>query len=245
MEPPEVRLENYEAVYDYYLAHKQNVLKAKLSYAILGFKYRPRITYRAGAKKALQDLVRSDTRIILAINHLSTTDPYTVAAMAARSPIRPTIGHSRVLAKDELFLDEERRAKVEMMGGLPVFRGKNHGIRAVNAAGQRMMDVCAERMAMGDNIAVFPEGTCNETDPTKVQSVGSGIGHITSRAQKLGIEPAMVYVGLSYGPTQESYKSASFFIDTPETDLPARPGEITRHVVKGMQAALDEAVARY
>ncbi|MBJ8346471.1 1-acyl-sn-glycerol-3-phosphate acyltransferase [Antrihabitans sp. YC2-6] len=245
MEPPEVILENSDAVYDYYLAHKQNWLRAQASYAILGFKYRPRIEYREGAKAKLKELVKSNSRIIVAVNHLSTSDPYTVAAMAARSPLRPTIGKSRVLAKDELFEEPEQRGKVDMMGGIPVFRGKNHGIRAVNAAGQRMMDICAERMARGDDLAVFPEGTCNLEDPTKVQPVGSGIGHIAARAMKLGVKPTFVYIGLSYGPKQETFKSASFFIDTPNSDLPARPLDITREVARGMQVALDEAVARY
>ncbi len=245
MEPPEVILENSDAVYDYYLAHQQPYLKAQASYAILGYRYHPRITYREGAKEQLRKLVKSNTRLILSINHLTTSDPYTVAAMAARSPLRPTIGRSRVLAKDELFLEPDQRKKVDMMGGIPVFRGKNHGLRAVAAAGQRMMDICAERMVRGDDLAIFPEGTCNETDPTKVQTVGSGIGHITSRAIKLGVNPAMVYIGLSYGPSQDSVKSASFFIDTPVTDLPVRPAEITREVVRGMQQALDGAVANY
>ncbi|NMN95362.1 lysophospholipid acyltransferase family protein [Antrihabitans stalactiti] len=245
MEPPEVTLENYEAVYDYYLTHQQNVLRAKASYSILNLKYRPRIHYRDGAKAQLRELIKSGTPLIYAMNHLSTSDPYTLSALAAKTPLRKAIGHIRVLAKDELFVDPEQRRKVDMMGGIPVFRGKNHGLRAVNAAGQRMMDICAERMKSSDHIAVFPEGTCNVEDPTKVQTVGSGIGHITSRAMKLGVNPAMIYIGLSYGPTQETVKNASFFIDTPVTDLPVRPIEITREVVRGMQAALDEAVARY
>ena len=238
-------LENSDAVYDYYLTHKQNVAKARASYAWLALKYRPRVAYRPGAKQRISELVKSGSRLIIAINHLSTSDPYTVAAMASRSVLRRTIGHSRVLAKDELFVDPEQRRKVDMMGGIPVFRGKNHGIRAVNAAGQRMMDICAQRMAAGDDIAVFPEGTVNDVDVTRIQPVGSGIGHIAARAMKLGVEPTMVYVGLSYGPTQEMYTSASFFIDTPQSDLPMKPMDITRVVTKGMQTALDEAVARY
>ena len=101
-------------------------------------------------------------------------------------------GVARVLAKDELFVDPKVRRRVEMMGAIPVFRGKNYGIRAVNAAGQRMMDVCATRMARGDDIAVFPEGTCNDVDPTQVQPIGSGIGHIAFRAHKLGVDPAQM-----------------------------------------------------
>ncbi|KAA0019405.1 lysophospholipid acyltransferase family protein [Antrihabitans cavernicola] len=244
MQRPEVILENADEVYAYYLAHQQNRLQSKASYAYLARKYAPRVTYAPGAKEQLRDLIASNTRLIISIDHLSQDDPYTVAATAWRSPLRPTIGRTRVLAKDELFLEEKQRKKVDMMGGIPVFRGKNHGIRAVNAAGQTMMDLCAERMRRGDNLAIFPEGTCNLEDPTRVQAVGSGIGHVTSRSMKLGVRPALIFLGLSYGPG-ETTTGASMFFDSPVVDIPDRPGEITRLVRARMQDALDRAVENY
>jgi 1-acyl-sn-glycerol-3-phosphate acyltransferase len=249
MDYPEVLLDNQKAVYDYYLGHRQNRLKAKAAYAILARRYQPRVRFADGAAEQLRHLVRTGRRLIISINHLSENDPYTVAAMAWRSPLRPIIGRVRVLAKDELFVEPELRRKVEMMGAIPVFRGKDHGIRAVNAAGQRMMDVCAQRMSQGDDIAIFPEGTCNETDPLRVQAVGSGVGHIAFRAMKLGVQPAALFIGLSYGPTlgpdKEGVKSASFYVDVPVTTLPGRPNEITQVFRTGMQQALDGAVAHY
>lgn len=249
MDKPEVELDNSEAVYDFYLQHRQNRLKAKASYAILARRYRPRVSYAEGAHEQIREIVRSGRRLIIAINHLSENDPYTVAAMAWRTPLRPIIGRVRVLAKDELFVEPELRAKVEMMGAIPVFRGKDHGIRAVNAAAQRMMDVSAQRLHRGDDLAIFPEGTCNETDPAAVQAVGSGVGHIAFKAMKLGVEPVALCVGLSYGPrlTPDKYgvRSASFYLDTPVTKLPSKPAEITTVFRVGMQKALDGAIARY
>ncbi|WP_431954061.1 lysophospholipid acyltransferase family protein [Nocardia lijiangensis] len=253
MEPPEVVLENCDAVYDYYRDHRQNRLKAMAAYALLGRRYHPRVSYADRAKEAVRTLTRSGTPIIFAINHLSQNDPYTVAAAAWRSPLRAVIGRVRVLAKDELFIDPDQRRKVDMMGGIPVFRGKDHGIRAVNAAGQRMMDICAERLARGDHVAVFPEGTCNDVDPTQVQAIGSGIGHIAFRAMKLGVQPTLVSLGLSYGPrpdptiepTKEEAKSASFYFQSPIAELPSKPAEIARLVRSDLQLALDGAVANY
>lgn len=247
---PEVLLDNSDAVYDYYLAHQQNRLKAKAAYAILARRYRPRVAYAPGVRDQVRELVASGRRLIIAVNHLSENDPYTVAAMAWRSPLRPIIGRVRVLAKDELFAEAELRRKIEMMGAIPVFRGKNHGIRAANAAGQRMMDVCAERLRRGDDLAIFPEGTCNLEDPAKVQSVGSGVGHIAFRAMKLGVEPAALFVGLSYGPDRlnpdkEGVRGASFYFHEPATKLPGKPNEITQVFREGMQVALDGAAARY
>ncbi|MFC9433542.1 lysophospholipid acyltransferase family protein [Nocardia sp. NPDC057030] len=253
MEPPEVRLENSDTVYDFYLEHRQNRLKAWGAYAILGRRYYPRVAYAEGARAGLRAAIRQGRPLLISINHLSENDPYTVAAAAWRSALRPVIGRVRVLAKDELFEEPEQRRKIDMMGGIPVFRGKDHGIRAVNAAGQRMMDICAQRIARGDGVAVFPEGTCNEVDPTQVQPVGSGIGHIAFRAMKLGVEPVLVSMGLSYGPRadpavqpdKEEAKSASFYFGVPITELPAKPGDIARLVRTDLQRALDGAVAAY
>ncbi|MEU7630210.1 1-acyl-sn-glycerol-3-phosphate acyltransferase [Nocardia sp. NPDC049220] len=253
MEPPEVRLENCDSVYDFYRDHRQNRLKAWGAYAVLSRRYHPRVAYAEGARELLRSVTKQGRPLLIAINHLSENDPYTVAAAAWRSGLRPVIGRVRVLAKDELFLDPDQRRKIDMMGGIPVFRGKDHGIRAVNAAGQRMMDICAERMARGDGVAVFPEGTCNEVDPTTVQSVGSGIGHIAFRAMKLGAEPVLVSMALSYGPradptvqpTREEANSASFYFGVPVLDLPTRPGDIARLVRADLQQALDGAVAAY
>lgn len=253
MERPEVLLDNADAVYDFYRDHRQNRLKAWGAYAILGRRYRARVAYAEGARELLHQVIRQGRPLLVAINHLSESDPYTVAAAAWRSELRPVIGRVRVLAKDELFLEPEQRRKIDMMGGIPVFRGKDHGLRAVNAAGQRMMDICAERMAGGDGIAVFPEGTCNEVDHTEVQPVGSGIGHIAFRAMKLGVSPALVSIGLSYGPradpaiapTKEEAKSASFYFRPPIAELPAKPGDIARSARDDLQSALDGAIANY
>lgn len=253
MERPEVFLDNADTVYDFYLAHRQNRLKAWGAYALLGRRYFPRVAYAEGARESLRAVIKAGRPLLIAINHLSENDPYTVAAAAWRSALRPVIGRVRVLAKDELFAEDEQRRKIDMMGGIPVFRGKDHGLRAVNAAGQRMMDICAERIARGDGLAVFPEGTCNAVDPTQVQPVGSGIGHIAFRAMKLGAEPVLVSMGLSYGPrtdpavepTREQVKSASFYFGVPITELPARPAEIARLVRTDLQQALDGAVAAY
>ena len=253
MDRPEVVLSNSEAVYDFYREHCQHRLQAWGAYALLARRYRPRISYAPGAREALRELISRRRPLLIVINHLSQQDPYTVAAAAWRSGLRPVIGRTRVLAKDELFIEPKLRRRIEMMGGIPVFRGKDHGLRAVNAAGQLMIDICAERMARGDGIAIFPEGTCNDVDPTQVQSVGSGVGHIAFRAMKLGARPALISLGLSYGPrpdpaveaTKEEAVSASFHFGVPVPELPARPAEIARLVRTELQQALDGAVAAY
>ena len=92
---------------------------------------------------------------------------------------------------------------------------------------------------------MFPAGTGTREAPPAVHHVGSGIGHIAMRARKLGVEPTLICIGLSYGPGSAKVKQASVYFDTPITDLPQKPIDITRVVAEGMQKALDGAVAAY
>lgn len=245
MERPAVTLENYDDVYAYYQQHQQNRRVARLAYSVLATRFRPRVRYAEGAREKLRELIYDDTRLLIAVNHVSQTDPYTVAAAAWNSALRPVIGRTRVLAKDELFADAKQRRRIEMMGGIPVFRGKNHGLRAVSEAGTRMMDVCADRVAGGDDIAIFPEGTCNEGDPRTLQHVGSGIGHIAKRARAKGIEPRLVLMGLNYGPPPGKYRGASVYLDVYEGELPDKPMAYARVVAERLQVAVDRAVRMY
>ncbi|WP_067708982.1 lysophospholipid acyltransferase family protein [Nocardia yamanashiensis] len=253
MEPPEVSLENTDAVYDYYRDHRQNLVKAKAAYWLLGRRFQPRVHYADSARKALRDFISDGRPLIISINHLSEKDPYTVSAAAWRSPLRPVIGHTRVLAKHEVFADRKMRGTLDMMGGLPVFRSKDHESSSVNAASERLIDTCAVVLARGDSIALFPEGTCNYIDHTRVLELGGGIGHIVSRARTLAADPVLVSLGLSYGPrpdpaaelSKTDVRSASFYFGMPIGELPSQPADITRIARDELQAALDGAVAAY
>lgn len=241
MTRPDVTLENYEDVYRFYLDHQQNRLLARAAYAALSARFRPRVRYADGARGRLQELLASGTRLIVVANHLSDRDQYTLAATAWQTPLRRAVGRTRVLAKDELFTEPGLRRKVDMMGSIPVFRSQNHGLRAVADAGRRMMDVSAQRLHRGDVLAIFPEGTCNDGDPTRIQRINTGIGHIAVKARKLGAAPAILAIGISYGRT--STRSANVHVAEPVPDLPATPMDITRLVADQLQGAVDRAVS--
>ncbi|WP_433702782.1 lysophospholipid acyltransferase family protein [Prescottella equi] len=236
---PEVTLENYEDVYRFYLDHQQNRFLARAAYAALSARFRPRIGYADGARAQLQELLSSGRRLIVVANHLTDRDQYTLAATAWRTPLRSVIGRTRVLAKDELFAGPRMRRAIDMMGSIPVFRGKDHGLRAVADAGRAMMDVSAERLHRGDVLAIFPEGTCNDGDPARIRQINSGVGHIAVKARKLGSEPALLALGISYHPDRPS----DVFVACPVAELPTTPMNITRTVAAEMQAAVDGAVA--
>ena len=243
-DPPEVELDNADAVYEYYRTHRQPVVAAKGAYALLDLRYRPRVRFSSGARRAVRDLVRSGRPVVVVANHLTHSDQYVLAATAWRTPLRRVIGYTRVLAKDELFVDPAQRRKIDVMGGIPVFRGKDHGLRVVADAGRRMMDVSAERISRGDSLAIFPEGTCNEGDPARVQSIGSGVGHIVARAVARGADPALLAIGICYGP-ETRIRSASVHVAVPDLTLPGKPMEVARFARERLQSAVDAAVAAY
>lgn len=241
---PAVELDNSDSVYDFYLDHRPNRLRARAICAAMARRYRPRVHSSEIAKSKLAEVFSRRVPIVVAINHIAENDSYVIAGSAWKGPLRPIIGRSQTLAKDELFTADGHRRLIDAMGGIPVFRGKDHGIRATNSAAQRLIDVCATRLARRDHLVLFPEGTCNKSDPEVVQAVGSGLGHIVFRAAKHGVSPVVVPVGLSYGLESEG-RDASVWIGEPVSTLPTRPLDISRLVRDELQHAVDEAVARY
>lgn len=241
----DVDVNQSQAVYDHYREHQQNVRKARLMYGVLAAKYRPRVRYLGDGRAQLKSAIRQGASLLIVSNHVRLSDPLVLAAAGFRSPLRSRIGHIRVLAKDELFEEPEQRRKIDALGGIPVFRQKDHGMRVALTAGQQMIDTCIHRMVRGDSIAIFPEGTCNLDDPIRVQKLNSGVGHIARRASEAGANVVAVMVGIAY-PT-ESPRSAAVVFGEPfaTAELESTtPAGITRVVQARLQAAVDEAQRR-
>ncbi|OCH82115.1 1-acyl-sn-glycerol-3-phosphate acyltransferase [Gordonia sp. UCD-TK1] len=234
-----VELSEAQAVYEHYLTHQQDRARARMMYAVLAARIRPVVRFRS--REAIVRAVRSGAPLLIAANHVSERDPLVLAAAGFRSPLRHRIGSLRVLAKDELFQDPEQRKKIDTLGGIPVFRSKDHGVRAAADAGRQMIAVCVERMARGDSIAVFPEGTCNEGDPTEVQRLGTGIGHIAHRALRDGVGLWLVSAGIAYPAGGGRPVVALGEL----VDLGARrddtPAAVTRWIQRDLQGAVDDA----
>lgn len=244
MKRPEVKLDNYEAVYDFYREHQQNKAAAKLAYLALNKIFTPRVSFANGAEEQLRDIVESDTSLIIATNHLTYKDQYTVAAAASQTPLREDIGRTRVLAKDELF-HGAKRPFIDMMGAAPVFRSKNHDPVLTRKAGEYMTDAMARRLLAGDNIAIFPEGTCNLEDPSTLLPLHMGLGHMAVRAQELGANIAVLPIAFSYGDKLRGAKdtdvrNANVYVNSPIIEIPTTALNITESVHTGLQEAVDK-----
>nr|WP_043450614.1 1-acyl-sn-glycerol-3-phosphate acyltransferase [Jongsikchunia kroppenstedtii] len=241
----DVDVNQSQAVYDHYREHQQNVRKARLMYGVLAARYRPRVRHIGDGRAQLRSAIRQGASLLVVANHVRLSDPLVLAAAGFRSPLRARIGHIRVLAKDELFAEPEQRRKIDALGGIPVFRRTDHGMRVALTAGQQMIDTCTYRMARGDSIAIFPEGTCNLDDPLHVQKLNSGVGHIARRAGERGADVVAVMAGIAY--PDDSPRRAMVVLGEPFaiSELESTtPAGITRVVQTELQAAVDEAQRR-
>ncbi|MFI8975209.1 lysophospholipid acyltransferase family protein [Nocardia asteroides] len=237
---PEVAPDNFEAVYGHYRASRGNPVPASVICAAASLKLKPRVHYADGVEENLEDLITGNRRIILSLNHPSERDPFSLAAVAWRSTFRPRIGRFAILTKDGLFRTAARPA-LDSLGCIPVFRGKNHGTEVARTASRSLVDACLDRMTNGDDIAVFPEGTCNTSDPMTVLPIGKGVGHLASAARAEGLSPVLAFVGLAYDCSTDT---PCFYFDTPIVEFPMEIDDITSVVEAGMQKALTYAVEK-
>lgn len=248
MTKPEVMLENYQQIYDYYGSRRPNVYANKILHTFLGAIIRPQITFDLGAKEELSRLLETQTTLILASNHTSNFDPPTIAAMAQREKImRPMRGNTSVMSKQSLF-KWPLRSIIDQLYAIPTFRtgdversdGTVDAERTTlqRAASQEVQDMSVRLLDSGIHMAIFPEGTRNKNDPSEVQPLKRGLGDIACRVSS-ETALAIVPVGIHY--TSEDTRT-NF---TPAVHLGAPvhgPFDDASHVTALMQHELQTAV---
>lgn len=225
MKKPEVTLENYETVYEYYRQYQQPRIGAYIGHSAMALMFRPNVRYAPGAEDAIQDLLHEeDGRVILAFNHLSDRDQYVVGAMARREPVmRQMAGNTFIQSKEVLFHHPNKllrpllRQGVDIMGAIPAFRKKDidesqDSLR--KRATSAMLRTSVEKLRNGQHMAVFPEGTRNKEHPDTVQDIKPGIfvvaGQVAATHQ-VGIIP----VGFTYG---DDMRHPDMWVDLPMID---------------------------
>lgn len=237
-----VTVENADKVYDFYTDHQQPRLKATFAYFALAAKFRPRVSFDGSARSELKQMVAQDVRLIICINHLSSKDQYIAAATVARSPIRRLIGRIRVLAKNDLFDDPKQKANLDMMGCIPVFRARDNHPETAAAASRRMISVCVERGVRGDSIAVFPEGTRNDIDPSTLLPLASGVGQI---AVGIAAQARVAVVPMAIAYRDGTRVGADVVLGRPrEVSAGETVADVTGALRGHLQDAVDLACAR-
>ncbi|MEO9164584.1 MAG: 1-acyl-sn-glycerol-3-phosphate acyltransferase [Aquihabitans sp.] len=246
MKRPDVKLENYEAVYRYYEAHDQSRAFARLAHKLFARHFKVDLSVADGAEQAITDAIAAGTRLVISPNHITGDDQYVIVAlvehMKALHPLRastfipsePSLFTRRGLAGKAL------RRSVDGLGAVPTFRLEDlrrQGIEITDEIDElyrhatiRASEAQVAKLVRGEKMAGFWEGTRNRSDYRVVQPLKKGIAHTVIAAAEQ-IDVAVLPVGFYYGSEPDDYKR------------PDVPGKRNPHVHVGMPIPVETTSA--
>lgn len=199
MPRPEVTLENYEELYGYYAELDPSSLALKGLHAVASLSYHPSVHYAPDAQERISRLLDDNRSLILACNHIDRRDQFPIAAAARQEEaLRPLVAHTSILAKKSYFESPVARWVMDAMGGIPVFRPQDiekADRRTSVRAGRAMLNATIDRLGAGNHLLVFPEGTRNRENPTKLDKIHDGVGILATRAANVAIVPMALWPG--------------------------------------------------
>lgn len=250
----EITIENYEEVYKDYLEYRAHPFVPKLGHLAVGQLYRPDVYFEPGAREHIENQFAKGNPMIMASNHVRYIDHFVIAAAWQRElTLRGFINNTMVYAKAPYFTEPKSKWMTELMGGVPVWRDRDFSpekyaeiSRLFGDAALALMAMSIEQMKMGRNTFLFPEGTRNTGDWSRVSPLQSGLGHIASKAWKTDElnGASVIPTGIAYNNDArfEWFKPA-IYIGEPLTyeDGCLYPKPIVRELEKRMQHSVDVA----
>ncbi len=242
MARPTVELMNHESVYRFYEHHRQNMPFARIAHFVFARVFRCDITADDGASEAITDAIDSGTRLIVSPNHITGDDQYVIVSFAESfKPLRPLRGTTFIPAEPSLFSRRGRTGRllrwaVDELGALPTFRLEDLRRRKIEitdevdavyrAATLEASRIQVAKLAAGEMMAGFWEGTRNRTDYRIVQPLKKGMAH-TAIAAAATAAVAVLPVGIYYGSEPADYAH------------PDVPGKRRPHIHIGMPLPVD------
>lgn len=266
MRKPEVALENYKAVYDYYTTYRPNPIAARIGHALMSSFYRAELAYAPGAEATTKSLLAKGTGLVIPANHFTDRDQYVYGTMAQRSKTLHAIrGHTSIAAKPPVFLksDLQRRA-VDIMGAVPAFRTKDifagaerntrdtSLVSLQRAGSQALREMLVAKLDAGEHVAHFPEGERNKVNPLEVQPLKIGIGDMLCAVAP--DTPVAILPAGFYYPQEEvkdkngelaihwDYTHPAIYLGKPLTQRFEEPQAVIATLQPAMQECLDGAV---
>lgn len=248
---PEVALDNWEAVYDFFGPGRR---RDWFTYPLLAFVaaiYRPRLRIADQTVARLHRLHADGVGIVVAVNHPSAHDPTVLAAALLDKRIR-FLSRGTGLTKDPLFRGPLRPV-FEYTGTVPVFRAKNYQGTAAeihDAAADRLIEVCVESLVDGRPVLTFVEGTNSSSDDLRtlrIESVKKGVGLMVAGAREAGRPVAVLPLGLVYHGREHARLPPRHVVAAAGTPVlwdsgPPPTVDEVRHAVRdGIAAALVDA----
>ena len=268
MKRPDVELDNYQAVYDYYENHDQNKAFARFAHKALGAVYRPKISMDDNVEDVLNEEIKSGSRIVVAPNHITSDDQYLVVSIAEKiKSLHPLRGNTFIPSEPSLFTRPGIKGKllrnaVDELGAIPTFRledlrRKNVEVTEDIKETHRLSMLKASqtqesKLIRGSHMAGFLEGTRNRVNHQEVQPFKKGMGHTILKASEQA-NVLILPVGMYYGGEPDDYikpKVPSKYQPTVHLGTPINVkdfkdvDEMIAAVHPVMQKCVDEAVYR-
>lgn len=221
MKKPSYELQNYQEIYDFYSEYQPVRKFTRGAYKTLNRIMKPTVTYDYMNRDELDYLSDTNAPIILALNHQSDRHDQWVSAAVGSQILPRKVGDISILVKSTFYtgelLDEMKvsRSKlvrplaqrgltnfVNNMGSIPLYRPGDQSdeqLELSRAANEYAFDMLAERMQRGRPVGIYPEGTADTSDPTRINPIKAGIAHLAMRSLVSGKEPAIIVpIGVSY-----------------------------------------------
>ena len=240
MERPKIIPENHEAIYDYYDQLQPSQLLLRSLHKATGFAYTPTVHFADGAEDALQKMFLSDTRLIIASNHIHIADQLAIASVVEQQPVlRPLIGNTFVLAKAPYFQNRYIRPFLEASGGVPVFRPQDMpNYKYPMKPTLSLIGTSVLKIVKGQNMLIFPEGTRNRGNPAVLGEIQKAVGWI-ARGAGDKVPVSILPVALWFKRARKSgWLKPHVYVNTPLEG----PFMSNRGTVEQIRAAMEESL---
>lgn len=267
MRRPAVRIDDFEAVYDYYERHRQSRLFARSMHALFARVYRADITCEPGVEDAISRALADGARLVISPNHTTADDQYVVVSVVQQlRALRPLRGTTFIPSEPSLFTRSGvggtllRRA-VDGLGAVPTFRVEDLRRAGVELTDEvhdlhrrsmvRASETQVAKLIDGECMAGFWEGTRNRSDFRVVQPLKKGIAHTAIAASK-EVPVLVLPMGIYYGGEPEDYRRPALpgrhkplvSLGTPIPVLTTSADELIARLHPAMQRCVDEVVTR-
>lgn len=209
MKKPELDIENFQAVYDYYDAYNGNerVLRAAMKLSQLIYRTHP--VYLDNCDKTYNYLSEEGYRYIFASNHQNFWDQFAIADTILQSDhFTDVYGNVSTPTKRGHYKWYTRRV-FDWAGSIPAYRKQDTEGVSKELRGQateRMIEVAANKVIkLGRHIMIFPEGTRNNKtmNSAQLQTVRQGTMRIAQKIDEADIKVAVVPMAVWWGNKKE------------------------------------------
>ena len=212
MKRPVVSLENCDAVYDFYEGYDAHMGRARFAHALIGKVFKPDVSYLdASTPELVRAAIEESDVTILSSKHVNMNDPLHLVALGGLVGALESFAGSTVIPSKRPLFDLRIRRWIDDLGAIPTYRRKDFAgpdgalddaaSAALAAANARLVDVCANLMRRGKNLAIFPESERSAkiegSDPSRVNPLKDGVARMYLHASD-SVTIAIIPIGLCY-----------------------------------------------